>query len=76
MTGLFCDKIVTPATIVASFKRRFNVVVSEQFISCCDSQLTEIFIKKTGIRPGKNVSVSLSNSGGTDELEYINSILS
>lgn len=76
MVGLFCDKIVTPAMIAASFRRRFNITVSELFISCTDKQLTEIFITQTGIKPGKNVAVSLSNSKGTDELEYVKANIS
>jgi len=38
-----------------------NLVASKAFIDCADDQLTAIFIKETGIPPGKNVSIALTS---------------
>lgn len=47
-------------SIIDSFKFQYSLLVSEEFITCADKQLTEIFITKTGINPGKNACISLT----------------
>jgi hypothetical protein len=44
-----------------SFLFSYSLLASTEFIDCADKQLTEQFIKQTGIKPGKNVSISLSS---------------
>jgi len=38
----------------------YSLKASETFIECADRQLTEQFIRQTGINPGKNVNLSIS----------------
>jgi hypothetical protein len=38
----------------------YGILASKQFIDCADAQLTEIFIKQTGIKPNKHVCFSVS----------------
>jgi hypothetical protein len=45
---------------VYSFKRKYNVEVSEAFISCADGQLTTLFERQTGIKAGKNVCFAVT----------------
>lgn len=39
----------------------YSLVASKQFIDCADKQLTEQFIRATGLKPGKNVSIAFTN---------------
>ena len=55
MSSLFCS---TEAAI-HSFSWTYNVVVSAQFIDCADTQLTNLFVKKTGIKAGKKECFSI-----------------
>ncbi|RFZ95662.1 hypothetical protein D0C36_09135 [Mucilaginibacter conchicola] len=38
----------------------YSLKASEEFINCADKQLTDIFIERTGVTPGKNVCISLA----------------
>jgi hypothetical protein len=52
---------VSPDLTVEEFKKRYNVNISQTFATCMDSQLTDAFIRLTGIKPGINVSISNAN---------------
>ncbi|MFT3680001.1 MAG: hypothetical protein QM791_06990 [Ferruginibacter sp.] len=72
MNTLFCNgPNVKYSLIIDLFKRRFDVNVSEQFISCADRRLTDFFVLDTGIKPGKNVGLTIGNSTGAGELEVV-----
>lgn len=45
---------------VQTFMYVYSLKASESFIECADRQLTEQFIRQTGIKPGKNVNFSIS----------------
>ena len=68
MATLFYDT----QTVVDNFMFVYSLKASTQFIECADSQLTRIFIKLTGLKPGKNVCFSLSSHyvGGPIYTEY------
>lgn len=40
---------------------KYSLMASEEFINCADKQLTEQFVKITGIKPGKEVSMALTS---------------
>jgi hypothetical protein len=46
--------------VIESLKFQYSLLASEEFISCADKQLTEIFKNQTGINPGKNACISLT----------------
>ena len=56
MNTLFVDA----KTVINSFLHSYSLVVSKEFIDCADQQLTKLFTHNTGIKPGKNVCVSIS----------------
>lgn len=51
---------------VYTFRQRYNVEVSEAFISCADVQLTALFERQTGLKAGKNVCFAVTS----DKLDY------
>jgi hypothetical protein len=55
--------------VIDQFKRTFNVPVSEQFVRCADTQLTELFTRISGLRAGKNLSFSITTDD--NDLHYI-----
>lgn len=42
------------------FKRFLNIKISEEFITCLDKQLTNLFELKTGIKINRHISVAIS----------------
>ena len=72
MSSLFCS---TEAAI-HSFSWTYNVVVSAQFIDCADTQLTNLFVKKTGIKAGKKACFSISPTGSDTKFHYIRDVVS
>lgn len=42
------------------FRNGYSLEVSKSFIECADLQLTELFIKQTGLHPGKNVCITIA----------------
>jgi hypothetical protein len=69
MKTLFYDTLTT----VKSLMFVYSLKASEEFIDCADKQLTAQFIKETGVKPGKNACMSISNHyiGAPIYLEYI-----
>lgn len=59
MATLFHDT----KTCCDSFLFVHSLMASEEFIDCADKQLTEQFVRVTGIKPGKNVSMALTDLG-------------
>lgn len=56
MNTLFVDA----QTAVNSFKFVYSLEASVAFIKCADDQLTNLFVKETGIEPGTNVCIAIS----------------
>ena len=55
MNTLFASTELT----IELFQRFCELTVSKQFVDCADSHLTDLLMQKTGLVPGKNVSVSI-----------------
>lgn len=56
MNTLFYDTQLA----VDSLKYVYSLAASKEFIHCADQQLTQLFLKQTGLKPGKNVCISIS----------------
>jgi len=56
MNTLFYDTKLTADQLMYSY----SLKTSQEFINCADNQLTEIFIRETGLKPSKNVNLALT----------------
>lgn len=56
MSTLFFDTQI----VVDQLMYVYSLAASREFIDCADTQLTDQFIKQTGIQPGKNACISIS----------------
>lgn len=56
MNTLFVDA----QTAINTFKFVYSLEASVAFIKCADDQLTTLFVKETGIEPGTNVCIAIS----------------
>lgn len=56
MSTLFVDT----QTAINTFKFAYSLEASVAFIKNADDQLTTLFVKETGIEPGKNVCIAIS----------------
>lgn len=54
MQTLFFDPQIT----VDNFQRWYKIDISWEFTNCMDIQLTKLFELQTGLKPGKNLSIS------------------
>jgi hypothetical protein len=70
MSTLFYDIGIA----IDQFKRKFNIVVSEQFLSCADTQLTELLSRISGLKAGMNLCFSITTDD--DQLHYIKDTIS
>lgn len=64
MTSIFLDSDLA----IESFMFTHSLLISKEFIQCADIQLTDQFIFKTGLRPSKNLNISISGHNVEDNI--------
>lgn len=62
-----------PEFTIQRFKTEYNLDISSQFLACADMQLSQLFIKITGLKFNKNLCISWASS---DEFYYIRDAIS
>ena len=53
---------------------QYKIATSLEFLNCADEQLTDLFIKATGLKPNKNLSISIPINLGHSQLLDVGSV--